>query len=184
MTFEQFKTQVDRLSAVYSAKYFPQERIDMLWREFCTKDIFQFSSTVDSIIADQLQPPTIKQIKIEFARHRERSFDEEKKRWLGARTLDGTSVGEVMSMLRKKMTGEVSTEEFASFIDVLRTAYPGGEPAGDHCNMCRNDGLVYAMQGGYRYAFRCHACESWRDSFTTKIPLWREEYAKSYVLEK
>jgi len=63
VTREEFAIQMDRLKSVYGDRFYPMERIAMMFEQLGESHVEHLSKTVSRVICEQMNPPTLTKIK-------------------------------------------------------------------------------------------------------------------------
>lgn len=74
-----FKKQLDRLTATYGPKAYPQERADLLWNEFKSVGPQVFIEVVSKLISENSAAPMMPKFREAVAFFRERNWSQEKR---------------------------------------------------------------------------------------------------------
>jgi hypothetical protein len=86
----EFKRQIDRLTATYGPKAYPQERADILWNEFKSLGSSTFERVVTKLIAENSTAPMIQKFREALATARESAWGSQKKQYASeARNFSG-----------------------------------------------------------------------------------------------
>jgi hypothetical protein len=99
MTPAEFKTQIDRLTATYGPKAYPQERADLLWREFKGIGLPVFEKIVSRLIAEHSMAPMLPKFRELAAQYREQVVLHEKKEFKQSahEALNGIGLGQFIA---------------------------------------------------------------------------------------
>lgn len=182
MEYIEFSFQMDRLSRNYQGKTYSQDRLDILWAECRGFTVSRFTELITELIGTHRQPPMLKEFREMAAKIRERICYDEKQQINKAydNFLSRDDVDALFTLLRRRLNGEMSHEEFCAQRDILnRTvelAMQGKEKP------CCTDGMISAIkkENGNLFAFRCQCS---RGSQYLNVPLWTNSLENAFVIQ-
>lgn len=125
MTLPEFSVQLDRLRNVYGDKFYPDERIKILWEEIKGFPMPWLDRVVSLWIGDRKDPPLMPQFREEMSKERERThFVAKKEQSKDAReiwsTLSGDEIQNICGLTRRRMAGGMNDIDWSNFQKTLK----------------------------------------------------------------
>lgn len=157
-----FHEQIKRLKATFGESHYPEERVNLIWKFVEHEPIEWFKRACDFFISESRTSPLLPQFRENLYSNRPRKEKERSAEVKHHKSRLGPEFArEITSMLAKKMSGEISKQEFDSWRIVAQTAIDEAVKQGKSderqvCIMCDDGGLIATEDfNGSIVAFRC-----------------------------
>lgn len=155
MNPQHFKIQVTRLLNTFGKAAYPDERVNLMWRELSGLPDESWTRMVDTLIADHRFAPLMPEIRDLAAIEREKAWAIEKaqhRRESEAaikNIFDDEMIRSICKTIQDRLRGDVPDETYKNFTNGLKKL------TGASCKHCEGSGLVFQMQGNHEFVFRC-----------------------------
>jgi len=132
MTFEEFNKQSGRLVTEWPRSY-GKEKLRSLWSAFKAQTVQCMMYCIDQAISDSRYAPTVSDVKAYQPRYREMLNRQNKQRhtqdpdefW--ASKYHSAEVTTIVDTIRRRLSGGMSDDDYASFLDTLEQVVKAAE---------------------------------------------------------
>lgn len=150
---QEFQKQVQRLITCFGEKNYMPERVEIIWKFVCDLGDEWFQATVSSMIATERMPPLPNQFQQAAIDERQKRYEIQRRaNSANARefmtSLRSEEQGEVFTMIKNRMAGNVPDEHWASFMRLFDSL----PDAGRGCKTCAGLGVGIDQ---HLVAFKC-----------------------------
>jgi len=183
MKVELFDKEMIRIKDVYGPRFYPAERIRVLWKEFEAYNYEKFVEIIDHLIGYNKFPPMLEDFLTLKAKNREQAWEKEKRESArdAQRIFNQQETQDIFGAMGKLLTlGEPN--KWDKFLKKL-----GEAPLAIACKWCEDSGLVYAInenepKGLNATCFICF-CKAGKNR-PEAFPTWGRRYMDlGYYLE-
>lgn len=134
MTYLEFNAGMLRLKNTYEAKYYPPERVKVLWHEIQGFSSQWFMHVVDEFIGSMRQAPLLNEFREAMSKEREKVAYKDKMQhsqdahdFFNA-TYQDDDIAEICTNIRKIIRGVSSPKETEQYIQLLQHAADNNRP--------------------------------------------------------
>lgn len=171
---EEFNKEMAKLVSVFGEKFYPSERIAVIYRIVSDLSCEWFSKTISQFIGNLERPPLAEKFQEESTLEREKIYSKKKEEY--RRDAQDTysskfhpdEIAILFQTMITRIRGGVSDEHWESFKKQLTHAM-GYRP---RCTQCEDEGYIFKQLDISTYVYRC-GCQRGRALYTTGIPIYK-----------
>jgi len=126
MTWGEFSTHMDKVSAQFGAHHYSPERLKLIFREVAWLDVDAWRKITEYLIGESRYAPTLSEIREQVTREREKVHEQQKREhkrdahdfWQAISKEDSEFI---FGNIKARINGEMSDQDFQPFLQLLKS---------------------------------------------------------------